>query len=161
MGRTNRYVIAYTANTLILVDRETEKSSEIPWESGGNEKFYLDNENVCMIINAGEISFIEYGKNEIAGDVDVVLRDNNRTEVIVQEANAKVAYELDSAMIEFETAIDDLDLARAVVFLEESERENVDVSAMWRQLAQIALEQGQLIIAQRAFAGLKDISRVK
>uniref|UniRef100_A0A7E4USX7 WD_REPEATS_REGION domain-containing protein n=1 Tax=Panagrellus redivivus TaxID=6233 RepID=A0A7E4USX7_PANRE len=297
MGRTSRYVIAYTASTLVLVDRETEKSSEIPWESGGNEKFYLDNENVCMIINAGEISFIEYGRDDIAGwirterlsphlisarlnerkvrgggelrrvaylldahtiaivdlasgnqlcqldhgntidwlelnetaskllyrdvrsslflfdvaseksmnminfcsyvqwvpksdvvvaqsgdqlcvwyntdhveqvtqipiqgDVDMVLRDNNRTEVQVQEANAKVAYELDSAMIEFGTAIEDLDLSRAVVFLEESERENVDVSAMWRQLATVALEEGNLLIAQRAYAGLKDISRVK
>ncbi|KAE9551982.1 hypothetical protein FO519_004806 [Halicephalobus sp. NKZ332] len=297
MGKGNRYIVAYTSSTLVLVDRETEKSSEIPWESGGNEKFYFDNENVCMIINAGEISFIEYGRNEIAGwirterisphlisvrlnermkkekeeirrvaymldvhtisvvdlstgnqisqiphgnvvdwlelnetgtkllfrdvrsslflfdfesekifnminfcsyvqwvpksdvvvaqsgdqlciwyntdhadqisqipiqgDVEAVLRDKNRTEVIVQESNSKVAYELDSSMIEFETAINELDLPRATVYLEESEKENVEVGSMWRQLAQVALEQGQLLIAQRAFAGLKDISKVK
>lgn len=72
-----------------------------------------------------------------------------------------MAYELDSTMIEFGTAIEDLDLNRAVGFLEDSERDNVDVSAMWRQLAEVALEQNQLLIAQRAYAGLKDISRVK
>ncbi|KAH7719861.1 IKI3 protein [Aphelenchoides avenae] len=67
MGRTNRYSIAYTPNTLILTDMETDKSSEIAWSSGGNEKFYLDNDNVAMIINAGEISLVEYGRDEIAG----------------------------------------------------------------------------------------------
>lgn len=64
-------------------------------------------------------------------------------------------------MIEFGTAIEDLDLNRAVGFLEDSEKENIDVSSMWRQLAEVALEQGNLLIAQRAYAGLNDISRVK
>jgi hypothetical protein len=51
-----------------------------------------------------------------------------------------VAYELDSAMIEFGTALDELDLARAIVFLEQSEQRGLDVLAMWRQLADVALD---------------------
>lgn len=67
LGRENRIVIAYTPNTLILADMETDKFSEILWNSGGHEKFYVDSENVCMIVNAGEISLVEYGKHEIVG----------------------------------------------------------------------------------------------
>lgn len=81
--------------------------------------------------------------------------------LVLKENNARVAYELDSTMIEFGTAIDELDLERALVFLEQSERDRVEVSAMWRQLANVALDQGQLLIAQRCFAGLRDIARVK
>lgn len=72
-----------------------------------------------------------------------------------------MAYELDSTMIEFGTAIEDLDLNRAVAFLEDSEAENVDISAMWRQLAEVSIEHGRLWIAQRAYAGLRDIARVR
>lgn len=44
--------------------------SEIPWPaSGGNEKFYFENDNVCLIFNAGELSLVEYGKNDILGSV--------------------------------------------------------------------------------------------
>lgn len=56
MGR-DRFVVAYTSSTLILADMFTERSSEIDWQSAGNEKFYFDNENVCLIINAGEVNF--------------------------------------------------------------------------------------------------------
>ncbi|KAI6232370.1 Intraflagellar transport protein osm-1 [Aphelenchoides besseyi] len=298
MGRTNRNVIAYTPQTLIVADMEVDKFSEIAWDAGGNEKFYFDNEECCMIINAGEISLIEYGRNEIIGwirterisphlisvrltekrrrqgkmetrrvaylldihtiavvnlvnnvhlaqithnsvidwlelnetaekllfrdlrsalylhdiednqtvsminfcsyvqwvpqsdvvvaqnnaqlcvwynaenpeqmvqipiqgDVESVMRDQNRTEVIVQENNSRVAYELDSMLIEFGTAIDDLDLNRALIFLEDSEKANVDVAAMWRQLAAVAIQEGRLLIAQRCFAGLNDIARVR
>ncbi|CAD5229200.1 unnamed protein product [Bursaphelenchus okinawaensis] len=297
VGRSNRYIIAYTPSTIILADINTELFSEIVWNSGGNEKFYVDNENVCMIVNAGEISIVEYGKNEIIGwvrterisphlisvrigdksrktrvqyrrvaymldihtinvlnlensqivtqinhgsaidwlelndsgekllfrdirstvllhdieseqtftmanfcsyvqwvpesdvvvaqctdqlcvwyntdnveqivqipilgDIDDVLRDKERTEVIVIENNAKVAYELDNTLIEFATAIENRDLNRALEFLENSERDRVDVSSMWRQMAAVALEEGNLLIAQRCYAGLNNIAKVR
>lgn len=41
--------------------------SEVPWSSLGNEKFLFDNERICMVYNAGELSLIEYGKNEVLG----------------------------------------------------------------------------------------------
>ena len=53
-----------------------------------------------------------------------------------------MAYELDNTMIEFGTALNELDLARAMVFLEQSEQRGIEVSAMWRRLAEVALEVG-------------------
>lgn len=38
---------------------------QVPWRGGGNEKFLVDNPSVCMIHNAGELSLVEYGCNEV------------------------------------------------------------------------------------------------
>jgi intraflagellar transport protein 172 len=43
------------------------KLSEIPWKSSDNEKFFFDNENICMIFSTGELNIIEYGANEVIG----------------------------------------------------------------------------------------------
>lgn len=46
MGR-DRYLIAHTSNTLLLGDLVSCKLSEVSWQgTGGNEKFYFDNDNV-------------------------------------------------------------------------------------------------------------------
>ena len=43
---------------------------KILWaDTGGNEKFYFENENVGMIFNAGELTLVEYGINDILGSV--------------------------------------------------------------------------------------------
>ena len=43
---------------------------QILWaDTGGNEKFYFENENVGMIFNAGELTLVEYGINDILGSV--------------------------------------------------------------------------------------------
>lgn len=124
MGK-DRYLVAHTSDTLLLGDLLTNKLSEVglrpprgetgtrsqipryldsrvlpvfqvPWPgSGGNEKFFFENENVgartnvcqvqsfprrisrlrlcllqvCMIFNAGELSLVEYSNNEILGSV--------------------------------------------------------------------------------------------
>lgn len=53
----------------------------------------------------------------IKGDVLDILRDDGKTEVVVQEGHHQVTYELDEGLIEFGTAIDDGDFERAVAFL--------------------------------------------
>ena len=46
MGK-DRYIVAHTALTLLLGDLVTNGRCEVAWQgSGGNEKFYFDNENV-------------------------------------------------------------------------------------------------------------------
>uniref|UniRef100_A0A915DAP6 Uncharacterized protein n=1 Tax=Ditylenchus dipsaci TaxID=166011 RepID=A0A915DAP6_9BILA len=85
MGRTNRYVIANTPYTMILADMENDLSSEIPWDWSGNEKYYLDNENVCMIVNAGEITFVEYGRQEIAGWIRTEKANPHQISVRINE----------------------------------------------------------------------------
>ncbi len=43
----DRYLVGHTSDTLMLGDLQTTRLSEVPWQStGGNEKFYFDNENV-------------------------------------------------------------------------------------------------------------------
>ena len=46
MGK-DRYIVARTGLTLLLGDLVTNKRCEVAWHgSGGNEKYYFDNENV-------------------------------------------------------------------------------------------------------------------
>lgn len=63
----DRYLVAHTPETMLLGDLETCKLSEIPWAGGGKEKFFLDNPSVCMVYSAGELSLVEYGRNELLG----------------------------------------------------------------------------------------------
>lgn len=60
-----QYLIAHTSESLLIGNLETFKLSEVSWRGSGNEKFLVDNPSVCMIHNAGELSLVEYGCNEI------------------------------------------------------------------------------------------------
>ena len=91
----DRFVLCTTAETLILCDSITNKTSEIKWSNNSNtnntnnntnnksntttnkytnnntnsskEKFIFDNNNVCIIYipSQGEVSIVEYGENDI------------------------------------------------------------------------------------------------
>ena len=63
----DRYAIAHTKETLVTGDLQTDKCSEFEWRGGGNERFDMKNQNLCLIFNAGEVSIIEFGRNEILG----------------------------------------------------------------------------------------------
>jgi intraflagellar transport protein 172 len=64
----DQFLVGHTPRTLLLGDLESCKLSEIPWNaSPESEKFFFDNPRVCMVYNAGEISLIEYGINDIIG----------------------------------------------------------------------------------------------
>ncbi|CAJ0583687.1 unnamed protein product, partial [Mesorhabditis spiculigera] len=173
----DQFVLAYTASTLIIADTQSGRSSEIDWFSGGNEKFYFDYPNVAVIVNAGEVTVVEYGIDgenlyvwynpeypnqptitQVRGEIEAVLRDNDRTEVIVQESKAKVAYELDNTQIEFAAALESSDFERAVSFLEKTPDQD-EAYLMWRRVAYLAMEQGKLLIAQRCFAAMGDVPR--
>lgn len=64
---SDQFLVAHTTETLMLGDLASCKLSEIAWVPSGNEKFYFENIGVCMVFNAGELSFVEYGCNEITG----------------------------------------------------------------------------------------------
>ncbi|XP_048583111.1 intraflagellar transport protein 172 homolog [Nematostella vectensis] len=102
MGK-DRYLVAYTTDTLLVGDLNSNKLSEVPWQAtGGNEKFFFENESVCMVFNAGELSLIEYGNNEILGTVRtefmnphlISVRLNERKQRGIDE-NKKMAYLVD------------------------------------------------------------------
>jgi intraflagellar transport protein 172 len=63
----DRYVVANTVNTLLLGDIQTYKLSEVMWRGSGKEKYEFSNPGICMIFNAGELTLVEYGSNEILG----------------------------------------------------------------------------------------------
>uniref|UniRef100_A0A4W5KBN0 Intraflagellar transport protein 172 homolog n=1 Tax=Hucho hucho TaxID=62062 RepID=A0A4W5KBN0_9TELE len=102
MGK-DRYLVAHTSDTLLLGDLASNKLSEVAWQgSGGNEKFFFENETVCMIFNAGELTLVEYGSNDILGSVRtefmnphlISVRLNERKQRGV-EGSKKLAYLID------------------------------------------------------------------
>ncbi|KAK8378095.1 hypothetical protein O3P69_018808 [Scylla paramamosain] len=102
MGK-DRYLVARTNETLLLGDLHRNLLSEVHWTmEPGTEKFYFDNENVCMIFSAGELSLVEYGNNDLLGSVRtefmnphlISVRLNERRQRGVDD-NKKMAYLLD------------------------------------------------------------------
>lgn len=61
------YVVLRTKETLILVDSNKQKYSEIEWQTTDKEFFNFDNPNLCLIQNISELAIIEFGNNEISG----------------------------------------------------------------------------------------------
>ncbi|XP_053503578.1 intraflagellar transport protein 172 homolog isoform X4 [Ictalurus furcatus] len=102
LGR-DRYLVAHTSDTLLLGDLVSNKLSEVVWQgSGGNEKFFFENESVCMVFNAGELTLVEYGKNDILGTVRTEFMNPHLISVRLNERrqrgvdnNQKLAYLID------------------------------------------------------------------
>ncbi|KAG7173582.1 Intraflagellar transport protein 172-like [Homarus americanus] len=269
MGK-DRYLVARTNETLLLGDLHRNLLSEVHWAvEPGTEKFYFNNENVCMIFNAGELSLVEYGNNDLLGSVSVRLnerrqrgiddnkkmaylldlkticlvdltygltmgqvthdsridwlelnetgsqllfrdkrqrlmliswvpgsdvvvaqsreqlcvwynidtpervttfqikgevvdveRADGRTEVIVQDGVQELSYALDEGLIEFGTAVDDGEFLRAMNYLETLPL-TAEAEMMWRTLARLTLEGRHIYIAERCFAALGDVSKVR
>uniref|UniRef100_A0A2K5WX15 Intraflagellar transport protein 172 homolog n=1 Tax=Macaca fascicularis TaxID=9541 RepID=A0A2K5WX15_MACFA len=98
-----RYLVAHTSDTLLLGDLNTNRLSEIAWQgSGGNEKYFFENENVCMIFNAGELTLVEYGNNDTLGSVRTEFMNPHLISVRINERcqrgtedNKKLAYLID------------------------------------------------------------------
>uniref|UniRef100_A0A0K0F112 Intraflagellar transport protein osm-1 (inferred by orthology to a C. elegans protein) n=1 Tax=Strongyloides venezuelensis TaxID=75913 RepID=A0A0K0F112_STRVS len=90
MGRTNKFVVAYTTNSLILSNMEKELTSEVMWNSGGNEKFIMESDNCCMIVNAGEISIVEYGIDDIIGWIRTEIINPHLLSIRLNERISKV-----------------------------------------------------------------------
>ena len=89
------FLVAKTTETLLLGDLQRNLLSEIPWaNSGGNEKYYFENANVCMIFNAGELSLVEYGKNEILGSVRTEFMNPHLISVRINERKVRGAEEV-------------------------------------------------------------------
>ncbi|XP_056409120.1 intraflagellar transport protein 172 homolog, partial [Hyla sarda] len=106
MGK-DRFLVAHTSDTLLLGDLLTNRLSEVAWPgSGGNEKFFFENENVCMIFNAGELTLVEYGSNEILGTVRTEFMNPHLISVRLNERrqrgtedNKKLVYLIDMKTI--------------------------------------------------------------
>jgi len=125
-----RFVVAHTPETLLMGDMEICKLSEVAWAGSGQEKYFFDNPAVGMVFNAGELSLVEYGCNEVLGSCRTEHMNPHFISVRTNEArgeakgNKKIAYlqdlqtirilDLDSgitvATIEHDSKVDWLEL---------------------------------------------------
>ena len=96
----------------------------------------------------------------IKGDVEDIERSEGKTEVIVDEGLAQAVYPLNESLIEFGTAMDDLNYMRAMDILSKLELTS-ESEAMWRQLLTICLDANEISIAQRCAAAIGDSSMSK
>ncbi|KAI1289152.1 Intraflagellar transport protein -like protein [Halotydeus destructor] len=85
-----------------------------------------------------------------------IEREGGLTRVRFSGSNSDVI--LDEVLLEFDTALQDGDLERAMSFLESCELSS-DSESMWRTLGNIALDKGDLLVAERAFAAVGDVTR--
>ena len=118
----DRFLVANTVETLLLGDLASCNLSEIPWTPTPGEKFHFDNPKVCMVYGAGELTLVEYGRNEPLGScrtehmsphlVSVRVNERPPVEAMVPGGaaatgaggldavdNKKLAYMLDAATI--------------------------------------------------------------
>ncbi|KAK3767076.1 hypothetical protein RRG08_017951 [Elysia crispata] len=115
----DRFLVAHTSDTLLLGDMQSSRLSEVPWQGSGSEKYYFDNENVCMIFNAGELALIEYGANEVLGCVRtefmnphlISVRLNERKQKGVTD-NKKMAYLIDLKTVAIIDILSGLNIAQ-------------------------------------------------
>jgi intraflagellar transport protein 172 len=96
----------------------------------------------------------------IKGEVESIERNSEKTSVYVREGADLIEYPLDALLIEFGSSFDVKDYARAIHLLESLEwREQVET--MWKKLAVLALEDGNIIVAERCYAEMGDISSAR
>ncbi|KAL0119649.1 hypothetical protein PUN28_007825 [Cardiocondyla obscurior] len=103
LGRRDNNVVARTAHTLLIGDIELGLISEIPWDDrSGGEKFFFEYPVVCLIFCSGELTIVEYGRNEALGSVRTEAVNPHVVSVRVNERpstsgidNKKLAYLLD------------------------------------------------------------------
>ena len=94
----------------------------------------------------------------IKGDVESIQRSKGKTEVMVEDGANTMAYALDSALIEFGSALKYDGLGRAIQILEPLEL-TPETEANWKTVAKLAIEQQNLAVAERCYAALGDISK--
>nr|XP_023018691.1 intraflagellar transport protein 172 homolog [Leptinotarsa decemlineata] len=176
MGKDS-YLVARTDDTLLVADLVRNLLSEVPWNnSGRHEKFYFENANVCLVFNAGELTLIEYGDNDILCSVRTEFANPHLISVRLNERNQtsdnkKLAYLLDlkticivdlvsgfmMAQINHDSKIDWLELSETghkLLFRDKKQRSE----AMWHTLYVIAMKHHNLALAERCSSALGEVA---
>ena len=76
---------------------------------------------------------------QIKGDVESIQRTENQTEVLVDDGNNTISYNLDESLIKFGSALQYEGLDAAVDILEDLNL-TPETEANWKTLAKLALE---------------------
>lgn len=114
--------------------------------------------NLCVWYNINAPDQVTL--HAIKGEVEDIERSDGHTEVVVDEGMEQAVYPLEQSLIEFGTAVEDMNFTRAMDILENLEMTS-ETEAMWRQLSDLALEADDLRIAQRCAAAVGDVSMAK
>ena len=83
-----------------------------------------------------------------------------RTDVIVDEGVNTVCYTLDESLIDFGSALENRDFQRAVDILEPLEL-TAETEAQWQQLAEVALQEGEIDHARRCYTAVGNIAKAR
>ncbi|EER08159.1 hypothetical protein Pmar_PMAR014922, partial [Perkinsus marinus ATCC 50983] len=63
----DQFIVAFTRDTLLLGNMDSNRLSEVPWNNHAHTKFFFDNPDVVMAFKSGELLLIEYGDDEVMG----------------------------------------------------------------------------------------------
>ncbi|KAK9806680.1 hypothetical protein WJX73_007433 [Symbiochloris irregularis] len=110
-----RYVVAFTASALLLLDWDTGASSHVPWKRAGDECFCLDWPLVCIIHSQGSLS--RSGAAESQGyshttDVDFVELSREATHVLFRDTNSNLHAPDDVQQLQVEGEVQHLTFAQ-------------------------------------------------
>ncbi|KAF4667770.1 hypothetical protein FOZ61_007823, partial [Perkinsus olseni] len=63
----DQFIVAFTRDTLLLGNMDSNKLSEVPWSNHTRTKFFFDNPDAVMAFKSGELLLIEYGEDDVMG----------------------------------------------------------------------------------------------
>ena len=128
----------------------------VSWVPNSDVVVAQNRNNLCVWYSIEEADKVTM--YQIKGDVDTIERNEGRTEVLVDDGTNTVSYNLDEALIEFGAALEYKGLDKAIEILEPLELTS-ETEANWKTVAKLALEQQNLLVAERCFAALGNISK--
>ncbi|KAI9219008.1 hypothetical protein BC828DRAFT_407082 [Blastocladiella britannica] len=162
-GKANKLLYRDVRKQLHLLDVATGESitllpfcTYVQWVPNSDVVVAQSRNSLCVWY--GIDSPEQMTSHPIKGDVIDIVRENGATSVIVDEGIANVTYTLDEALIEFGTAMDDLDWGRALALLESLEITS-ETEVMWQTLSTVALEHRKLPLAERCFAAVGNVAK--
>lgn len=164
-GRANLLLFRDKRRYLHLYNTDIQVRSQllsfctyVQWVPNSDVVVAQNRSNLCVWYNINAPDQITI--HPIKGDIEDIERSDGKTEVIVDEGINQAVYPLNESLIDFGTAIDDEEYMRAMDILENLVI-TPDVEAMWKQLSTVALNAGDLRIAQRCAAAMGDVSTRK
>lgn len=119
--------------------------------------------NLCVWYNIEDPDKVVIYNIANKGDVVGIERASGKTSVIVEDGSQNVYFELDEYMINFGYYLERKNLNKAVEILEKAENANqsYENEANWKSLGKVALEERNLIVAERCYAAIGDVAKLR
>uniref|UniRef100_A0A8D8QWB1 Intraflagellar transport protein 172 homolog n=1 Tax=Cacopsylla melanoneura TaxID=428564 RepID=A0A8D8QWB1_9HEMI len=148
---------------LTLLDIRTSEKHNIlnyctfvQWLPGSDVVVAQSRHNACVWYNIDTPDRIT--QFPVRGDIFDVIRENGQSEILTQDGNHQLGYELDESLIEFGTAVHDSDFGKAILYLESLGMNKKEAEGMWQNLAEVAIQLHNLHVAEICYAALGDIA---